>query len=208
MGQKVQPVGIRLGITSEWSSSWYATGRDYAKNLEEDLRVRNFIRKRLANAAVSKITIERPAQNMQVVIHTARPGSVIGKKGEDINKLRMELTKINNAPVSVSVEEIRKPDLDARLVAESICQQLEKRMMFRHVMKRAVQNSIRVGALGAKVMISGRLNGAEIARTEWYREGRVPLHTFRANVDYGIAEAHTTYGVLGVKVWLFTGEVF
>ncbi len=208
MGQKVQPVGIRLGITSEWSSSWYASGQDYAKNLKEDLRVRSFIRERLANAAVSKITIERPAQNMQVVIHTARPGSVIGKKGEDINKLRMELTKINGAPVSVSVEEIRKPDLDAKLVAESICQQLEKRMMFRHVMKRAVQNSIRVGALGAKVMISGRLNGAEIARTEWYREGRVPLHTFRANVDYGIAEAHTTYGVLGVKVWLFTGEVF
>lgn len=208
MGQKVQPVGIRLGITSEWSSSWYASGRDYAENLKEDLRVRSFIRERLANAAVSKITIERPAQNMQVVIHTARPGSVIGKKGEDINRLRMELTKINGAPVSVSVEEIRKPDLDAKLVAESICQQLEKRMMFRHVMKRAVQNSIRVGALGAKVMISGRLNGAEIARTEWYREGRVPLHTFRANVDYGIAEAHTTYGVLGVKVWLFTGEVF
>ncbi len=208
MGQKVQPVGIRLGITSNWSSRWYATGRDYAKYLKEDLRVRDFIRKRLANAAVSNITIDRPAQNLQVVIHTARPGTVIGKKGEDINKLRMELTKINGAPVSVSIEEIRKPDLDARLVAENICRQLEKRMMFRHVMKRAVQNSIRIGALGAKVMISGRLNGAEIARSEWYREGRVPLHTFRANVDYGLAEAHTTYGVLGVKVWLFTGEVF
>ncbi len=208
MGQKVQPVGIRLGITSEWTSRWFATGRDYAKYLKEDAQVRKFIRKKLANSAISDITIERPAQNMKVVIHTARPGTVIGKKGEDIGTLRRELTEINGAPVSVSVEEIRKPDLDAKLVAESICQQLEKRMMFRRAMKRAVQNSMRVGALGVKVMISGRLNGAEIARTEWYREGRVPLHTFRAKVDYGLAEAHTTYGVLGVKVWIFTGEVF
>ncbi len=208
MGQKVQPVGIRLGITSDWTSRWFATGRDYAKYLKEDAEVRNFIRKKLANSAVSDITIERPAQNMRVVIHTARPGTVIGKKGEDIGTLRRELTEINGAPVAVSVEEIRKPDLDAKLVAESICQQLEKRMMFRRAMKRAVQNSMRVGALGVKVMISGRLNGAEIARTEWYREGRVPLHTFRAKVDYGLAEAHTTYGVLGVKVWIFTGEVF
>ncbi|MDE0308948.1 MAG: 30S ribosomal protein S3 [Acidiferrobacterales bacterium] len=208
MGQKVQPVGIRLGITSEWTSRWFATGRDYAKYLKEDAEVRSFIRGKLSNAAISDITIERPAQNMKVVIHTARPGTVIGQKGEDISILRRELTEINGAPVSVSVEEIRKPDLDAKLVAESICQQLEKRMMFRRAMKRAVQNSMRVGALGVKVMISGRLNGAEIARTEWYREGRVPLHTFRAKVDYGLAEAHTTYGVLGVKVWIFTGEVF
>lgn len=208
MGQKVQPVGIRLGITSDWTSRWFATGRDYAKYLKEDAVVRNFIRKKLTNSAISDITIERPAQNMKVVIHTARPGTVIGKKGEDIGTLRRELTAINGAPVSVSVEEIRKPDLDAKLVAESICQQLEKRMMFRRAMKRAVQNSMRVGALGVKVMISGRLNGSEIARTEWYREGRVPLHTFRAKVDYGLAEAHTTYGVLGVKVWIFTGEVF
>ena len=208
MGQKVHPVGIRLGITSDWSSRWYATGSAYARNLREDLRVRDFIRKKLSNAAISEITIERPAQNMKVVIHTARPGTVIGKKGEDIGNLRRQLTEINGAPVTVSVEEIRKPDLNAKLVAENICQQLEKRMMFRRAMKRAVQNSIRVGALGVKVMIAGRLNGAEIARTEWYREGRVPLHTFRANVDYGLAEAHTTYGVLGVKVWIFTGEVF
>ena len=208
MGQKVHPVGIRLGITSDWSSRWYATGSNYARNLREDLRVRDFIRKKLSNAAISDITIERPAQNMKVVIHTARPGTVIGKKGEDIGNLRRQLTEINGAPVTVSVEEIRKPDLNAKLVAENICQQLEKRMMFRRAMKRAVQNSMRVGALGVKVMIAGRLNGAEIARTEWYREGRVPLHTFRANVDYGLAEAHTTYGVLGVKVWIFTGEVF
>ena len=208
MGQKVQPVGIRLGITSKWKSRWFATGTNYAKNLKEDAVVRTFIRKKLANSAISDITIERPAQNMKVVIHTARPGTVIGKKGEDIGNLRRELTVINGAPVTVSVEEIRKPDLDAKLVAESICQQLEKRMMFRRAMKRAVQNSMRVGALGVKVMISGRLNGAEIARTEWYREGRVPLHTFRAKVDYGLAEAHTTYGVLGVKVWIFTGEQF
>jgi small subunit ribosomal protein S3 len=208
MGQKVHPVGIRLGITSDWSSRWYATGSAYAHNLREDLRVRDFIRKKLSNAAISEITIERPAQNMKVVIHTARPGTVIGKKGEDIGNLRRQLTEINGAPVTVSVEEIRKPDLNAKLVAENICQQLEKRMMFRRAMKRAVQNSIRVGALGVKVMIAGRLNGAEIARTEWYREGRVPLHTFRAKVDYGLAEAHTTYGVLGVKVWIFTGEVF
>jgi len=209
MGQKVQPVGIRLGISSDWSSKWYATGTTYAHNLLEDLKVRKFIRNKLAKVGgISDITIERPAENMRVVIYTSRPGSVIGKKGDDIARLRQELTEMNGAPVSVSVEEIRKPDLDAKLVAESVCQQLEKRTMFRRAMRRAVQNSMRVGALGVKVMIAGRLNGAEIARTEWYREGRVPLHTFRANVDYGLAEAHTTYGVLGVKVWIFTGEVF
>ena len=208
MGQKVQPIGIRLGITTDWSSRWFATGRNYAKNLSEDLKVRDFLYKRLPNAAISDITIERPAQDMKVTIWTARPGIVIGKKGEDINRIRLELTALNKAPVTVTVEEVRKPDLDAKLVAENICQQLEKRAMFRRTMKRAVQNSMRVGALGVKVMIAGRLNGAEIARTEWYREGRVPLHTLRANVDYGFAEAHTTYGVLGVKVWIFTGEVF
>lgn len=208
MGQKVQPVGIRLGISSDWKSCWYASGTEYAKNLKEDLQVRDYIHKRLENASISDIKIERPAQNLKVVIHTARPGTVIGKKGEDINSLRRELTEMNGAPVSVSVEEIRKPDLDAQLVAESICQKLEKRMMFRRAMKLAVKNSMRVGALGVKVMISGRLNGADIARTEWYREGRVPLHTFRANVDYGFAEAMTTYGVIGVKVWIFNGEVF
>ena len=208
MGQKVQPIGIRLGITTEWSSRWFATGRNYAKNLSDDLKVREFLYKRLPNAAISDITIERPAQDMKVTIWTARPGIVIGKKGEDINRIRLELTALNKAPVTVTVEEVRKPDLNAKLVAENICQQLEKRAMFRRTMKRAVQNSMRVGALGVKVMIAGRLNGAEIARTEWYREGRVPLHTLRANVDYGFAEAHTTYGVLGVKVWIFTGEVF
>ena len=208
MGQKVQPIGIRLGISTDWKSRWYASGTDYAKNLKEDLQVRDYIRKRLENASISDITIERPAQNLKVVIHSARPGTVIGKKGEDINSLRRELTEMNGAPVSVSVEEIRKPDLDAQLVAESICQKLEKRMMFRRAMKLAVKNSMRVGALGVKVMISGRLNGADIARTEWYREGRVPLHTFRANVDYGFAEAMTTYGVIGVKVWIFNGEVY
>ncbi len=208
MGQKVQPVGIRLGISTDWKSRWYASGRGYADNIKDDLKVREFIRKRLANASVSDILIERPAQNLKVVIHSARPGTVIGKKGEDINSLRSELTKLNGAPVAVSVEEIRKPDLDAKLVAEGICQKLEKRMMFRRAMKLAVKNTMRVGALGAKVMISGRLNGADIARTEWYREGRVPLHTFRADVDYGFAEAITTYGVIGVKVWIFTGEIF
>jgi len=208
MGQKVQPIGIRLGIVKDWSAKWYASKSDYADNLTNDLKVRDFLKKRLTNAAVSKISIERPAQNMNVTIHTARPGIVIGKKGEDIERLRRELTKINGAPVQVAVEEIRKPEMDAILVAENICQQLEKRIMFRRAMKRAVQNSMRLGAKGVKVMVSGRLNGAEIARTEWYREGRVPLHTLRADIDYGLAEAHTTYGVIGVKVWIFKGEVF
>ncbi len=208
MGQKVQPIGIRLGISTDWKSRWYASGKDYARNLKEDLEVREFIRRRLSNASVSDILIERSAQNLKVIIHSARPGTVIGKKGEDINSLRNALSRMNGAPVAVSVEEIRKPDLDASLVAESICQKLEKRMMFRRAMKMAVKNTMRVGALGAKVMISGRLNGADIARTEWYREGRVPLHTFRANVDYGFSEAITTYGVIGVKVWIFNGEVY
>lgn len=208
MGQKVQPNGIRLGIIKDWNSKWFATTGDYAKNLTNDMKIRRFIEKKLPNAAVSKIGIERPAQNMNVTIYTARPGIVIGKKGEDIERLRHELTALNGSPVQVAVEEIRKPELDANLVAESICQQLEKRIMFRRAMKRAVQNSMRLGAKGVKVMVSGRLNGAEIARTEWYREGRVPLHTLRADVDYGLAEAHTTYGVIGVKVWIFKGEIF
>lgn len=208
MGQKVQPVGFRLGIVKDWDARWYASKRDYADKLASDLKVREFIRRRLPSAAISKIVIERPSQNINVTINTARPGIVIGKKGEDIDRLRAELTRINGGPVHIAVEEIRKPELDAALVAENICQQLEKRIMFRRAMKRAVQNSMRLGAKGVKVMVAGRLNGTEIARTEWYREGRVPLHTLRADIDYGLAEAHTTYGVIGVKVWIFKGEVF
>ncbi len=208
MGQKVQPIGFRLGIVKDWNARWYASKREYAKNLASDLEVREFIRRRIPNAAISKIAIERPSRNINVTIHTARPGIVIGKKGEDIDRLRAELARINGGPVHIAVEEIRKPELDAALVAENICQQLEKRIMFRRAMKRAVQNSMRLGAKGVKVMVAGRLNGAEIARTEWYREGRVPLHTLRADIDYGLAEAHTTYGVIGVKVWIFKGEVF
>jgi len=208
MGQKVQPTGIRLGIIKDWNAKWYADSENYAATLVSDLKIRGVLTKRLTNAAVSKIAIDRPAQNLNVTIFTARPGIVIGKKGQDIERLRHELTKLNGAPVQVAVEEIRKPELDAKLVAENICQQLEKRIMFRRAMKRAVQNAMRLGAEGVKVMLSGRLNGAEIARTEWYREGRVPLHTLRADIDYGIHEAHTTYGIIGVKVWIFKGEVF
>jgi len=208
MGQKVQPNGIRLGIVKDWNAKWFANKGAYAQTLASDLKIREFLGKRLANAAVSKIAIDRPAQNLNVTIYTARPGIVIGKKGEDIEKLRFELTRLNGSPVQVAVEEIRKPELDAKLVAENICQQLEKRIMFRRAMKRAVQNSMRLGAEGVKVMLSGRLNGAEIARTEWYREGRVPLHTLRADIDYGTHEALTTYGIIGVKVWIFKGEVF
>ncbi len=208
MGQKVQPNGIRLGIIRDWNAKWYATKRDYAANLAQDVKVRNYLRKQLHNAAVSRISIERPAQNLNITIHTARPGIVIGKKGEDIDRMRRNLGRITGLPVQLAVEEIRKPELDANLVAESIAQQLEKRIMFRRAMKRAVSNAMRLGAQGVKVMVSGRLNGAEIARTEWYREGRVPLHTLRADIDYGLAEARTTYGVIGVKVWIFKGEVF
>ena len=208
MGQKVQPNGIRLGIVKDWNAKWFANKGAYAETLASDLKIREFLGKRLANAAVSRIAIDRPAQNLNVTIYTARPGIVIGKKGEDIEKLRFELTRLNGSPVQVAVEEIRKPELDAKLVAENICQQLEKRIMFRRAMKRAVQNSMRLGAEGVKVMLAGRLNGAEIARTEWYREGRVPLHTLRADIDYGTHEALTTYGIIGVKVWIFKGEVF
>ncbi|KAA3625067.1 MAG: 30S ribosomal protein S3 [Proteobacteria bacterium] len=208
MGQKVHPNGFRLGVIRDWNAKWYAKGRDYARKLTIDQNVRNFVNKSLRNAAISKVQLARFGDNLNVTIFTARPGIVIGKKGEDIEKLRRKLSRINGAPVQISVEEIRKPELDATLVAENICQQLEKRIMFRRAMKRAVQNSMRLGAQGVKVMVGGRLNGAEIARTEWYREGRVPLHTLRADVDYGFAEAHTTYGVIGVKVWIFKGEVF
>ncbi len=207
MGQKVHPTGIRLGIVKDWTSTWYADSRHYADYLNNDIKVREFLRKQLAHASVSRIQIERPAHNARIVIHTARPGIVIGKKGEDIEVLRKKVSAIMGVPVTINVEEIRKPELDAYLVAESIAHQLEKRIMFRRAMKRAVQNSMRLGAQGIKVTVAGRLNGAEIARTEWYREGRVPLHTLRADIDFGFAEARTTYGVIGVKVWIFKGEI-
>jgi len=208
MGQKVHPTGIRLGIVKDWNSVWYAERGDYADNLYRDISVRDFIRKKLAHASVSRIQIHRPAKNARIVIHTARPGIVIGKKGEDIEALRQEISKMMGVPVNIGVEEVRKPELDAYLVAESIAGQLMRRIMFRRAMKRAVTNAMRLGAEGIKVRVSGRLNGAEIARSEWYREGRVPLHTLRADIDYGLAEARTTYGVIGVKVWIFKGEVF
>jgi small subunit ribosomal protein S3 len=208
MGQKVNPIGIRLGVIRDWSAKWYAQGRSYADVLNSDIKLRAYAKKKLANAAVSKIIIERPAQSVNITVHTARPGIVIGKKGEDIEKLRLEMAQLCGQPVHLAVEEVRKPELDAQLVAENICQQLEKRIMFRRAMKRAVTNAMRLRAEGIKVMVAGRLNGAEIARTEWYREGRVPLHTLRADIDYGVAQAHTTYGVIGVKVWIFKGEVF
>ena len=208
MGQKIQPVGFRLGVTSEWSSVWYAEKGEYRKNLNEDLKLRDFIRAKLKNASVSRVQIDRLAGKVSVTVHTARPGIVIGKKGEDIEKLRQAVQGMVGMPVKLSVEEIRKPELDAYLVAESVAQQLERRIMFRRAMKRAVSNAMRLGAGGIKIEVSGRLNGAEIARTEWYREGRVPLHTLRADVDYGLAEAKTTYGIIGIKVWVFRGEVF
>ena len=208
MGQKVHPTGIRLGIVKDWTSKWFADSKNYADLLNTDIEVRSYLKRRLSQASVSRIQIDRPANNAHITIHTARPGVVIGKKGEDIDKLRKEVSDMMGIPVHISIEEIRKPELDAQLVAESIAQQLEKRIMFRRAMKRAVQNAMRLGAGGIKVNIAGRLNGAEIARSEWYREGRVPLHTLRADIDYGFAEARTTYGVLGVKVWVFKGEVF
>lgn len=208
MGQKVNPIGMRLGIIREWSAKWYANKKNYGDILISDLKLRDFLKKKLAHAAVSKVVIERPTQMLNVSIYTARPGIVIGKKGEDIEKLRQELTRLAGQPVHLAVEEVRKPELDAQLVAESIAQQLEKRIMFRRAMKRAVTNAMRLRAGGIKVMVAGRLNGAEIARTEWYREGRVPLHTLRADIDYGVARANTTYGVIGIKVWIFKGEIF
>jgi small subunit ribosomal protein S3 len=211
MGQKVHPTGIRLGISKDHTSKWYATSADFPELLGTDLKVRDFLKKKLSQASVSRIQIERPAKKANITIFTARPGIVIGKKGEDIEALRAEVAGMLGLPVAdvhIGVDEIRKPELDSQLVAESIAQQLERRIMFRRAMKRAVQNSMRLGALGIKVHVSGRLNGAEIARSEWYREGRVPLHTLRADIDYGFAEAATTYGVIGVKVWIFKGEVF
>lgn len=208
MGQKVNPTGIRLGIVKDWTSTWYADSKDYADFLNNDLEVRGYLKKKLAAASVSRIQINRPAKNAHITIHTARPGVVIGKKGEEIDKLRGEVSRRMGIPVHISIEEIRKPELDAQLVAEGIAQQLERRIMFRRAMKRAVQSTMRAGAGGVRVNIAGRLNGAEIARSEWYREGRVPLHTLRADIDYGFAEARTTYGILGVKVWVFRGEVF
>lgn len=208
MGQKIHPNGIRLGIVKDWTSKWYADSKDYADLLNNDLHVRSFLKKKLSQASVSRIQIDRPAKNAHITIHTARPGVVIGKKGEDIDALRKEVSEMMGIPVHISIEEIRKPELDAQLVAESVAQQLERRIMFRRAMKRSVQNAMRLGAGGIRINIAGRLNGAEIARSEWYREGRVPLHTLRADIDYGFAEAMTTYGVLGVKVWIFKGEVF
>lgn len=208
MGNKVHPTGIRLGIAKDWNSKWFANKREYAEHLTADLKVRKLLREKLAQAGVSKILIERPAKTARVTIHTARPGVVIGKKGEDIEKLRKEVSQMMGVPVHINVVEVRKPELDAQLVAESIAQQLERRIMFRRAMKRAVGNSMRLGALGIRVNVAGRLNGAEIARSEWYREGRVPLHTLRADIDYGFAEAHTTYGIIGIKVWIYKGEVF
>lgn len=208
MGQKVHPTGIRLGIVKDWNSRWYANSQDYSVFLHQDIKVREYIRKKLANASVSRIQINRPANNAQITVHTARPGIVIGKKGEDIDVLRQEVSKMMGIPVQLNVEEIRKPELDAQLVAEGIAQQLEKRIMYRRAMKRAVTNTMRLGAEGIKISIGGRLNGAEIARTEWYREGRVPLHTLRADIDYATAEANTTYGIIGIKIWIFKGEVF
>ena len=208
MGQKVHPTGIRLGYIKDWTSRWYANSQNYSIYLYKDLKVREFLKKKLGHASISRIQINRPANNAQITIHTARPGLVIGKKGEDIDALRREISDMMGVPVQLNVEEIRKPELDAQLVAEGVAQQLEKRIMFRRAMKRAVQNTMRLGAEGIKINVGGRLNGAEIARSEWYREGRVPLHTFRADIDYGTAEAKTTYGVIGVKVWIFKGEVY
>jgi small subunit ribosomal protein S3 len=211
MGQKVNPVGIRLGITREWNSKWYASTKNFPSHVYTDFLVREFLKKKLVEASVSRIQIERAARKVNITIHTARPGIVIGKKGEDIEKLRGQVAKMMKMPttdVRINISEIRKPELDAQLVADGIAQQLERRVMFRRAMKRAVTNTMRIGALGVKVRVSGRLNGAEIARTETYREGRVPLHTFRADIDYGLGEAKTTYGVIGVKVWIFKGEVF
>ena len=207
MGQKVHPTGIRLGIVKDHNSVWYADSKSYAKNLINDIEVRKYILKKLDAASVSRVKIERPAQTARITIYTARPGIVIGKKGEDVDGLRKELSEKMGVPVNINIEEIRKPDLDARLVAQNVAQQLERRVMFRRAMKRVVQNAMRQGAQGIKVQVGGRLGGAEIARTEWYREGRVPLHTLRADIDYATYEAHTTYGVIGVKVWIFKGEV-
>lgn len=205
MGQKVNPIGIRLGISRDWSAKWYADN-DFADNLSGDLKVRDFIKRKLKAASVSKIEIKRPAKDAIIIIHCARPGVAMGKKGAGVEALRKELSQLLNIPVHVTIEEVRKPELDATLVADNVAQQLESRVMFRRAMKRAVTNALRLGAQGIKICVGGRLGGAEIARSEWYREGRVPLHTFRADVDYGVGRAYTTYGVIGVKVWIYKGE--
>ena len=211
MGQKVHPIGIRLGITSEWTSKWFADSQTFPEYVRQDYQVRDFLKRKLKDASVSRIHIERPAKRANITIHTARPGIVIGKKGEDIERLRVQVAQLLGMvlhDVRLNIAEIRKPEMDAQLVAEGVAQQLERRVQFRRAMRRAVTNTMRIGAEGIKVKVAGRLNGAEIARSEWYREGRVPLHTFRADIDYGLAEAKTTYGVIGVKVWIFRGEVF
>ena len=206
MGHKVHPTGFRLPVTKAWTSRWYAEGREYSQMLNDDLRVREYLRRKLKTASVGKVLIERPAKNARITIFSARPGVVIGKKGEDIEQLKVDLQRLMGVPVHVNIEEIRKPETDAQLIADSITQQLERRIMFRRAMKRAMQNAMRLGAQGVKIMCAGRLNGAEIARTEWYREGRVPLHTLRASIDYGVSEAITTYGIIGVKVWVYHGD--
>ena len=206
MGQKIHPTGFRLPVTRAWASRWFATNRNFSQMLAEDLQVRDYLKAKLKNAAVSRILIERPAKNARITIYSARPGVVIGKKGEDIENLKAELSKKLGVPVAVNIEEVRKPEIDAQLIADSITQQLEKRIMFRRAMKRAMQNAMRLGAQGIKLMSSGRLNGIEIARCEWYREGRVPLHTLKADIDYGFSEAKTTYGVIGVKCWVYRGD--
>ena len=207
MGQKIHPTGFRLALNRNWASRWYANNKNFPAMLLEDVAVRDFLKRKLAHAAVSRVVIERPAKNARITVFSARPGVVIGKKGEDIESLKAELQKMLRVPVHVNIEEVRKPELDAQLIADSIAQQLQKRIMFRRAMKRAITNAMRLGAQGIKIMSAGRLNGIEIARTEWYREGRVPLHTLRADIDYGFAEAKTTYGVIGIKVWVFKGEV-
>jgi small subunit ribosomal protein S3 len=206
MGQKIHPTGFRLSVTRDWTSRWFANSKAFASMLQEDIAVRDYLKKKLAHASVGRVVIERPAKNARVTVFSARPGVVIGKKGEDIEQLKADLQRRMGVPVHVNIEEIRKPEVDAQLIADSIAQQLEKRIMFRRAMKRAMQNAMRLGAQGIKIMSAGRLNGAEIARTEWYREGRVPLHTLRAEIDYGTSEAKTTYGVIGIKVWVFKGE--
>jgi small subunit ribosomal protein S3 len=206
MGQKIHPTGFRLAITRDWGSRWYANSQNFATMLQQDIKVREHLKKKLSHASVGRVLIERPAKNARITVFSARPGVVIGKKGEDIEQLKSDLQKIMGVPVHVNIEEIRKPELDAQLISDSIAQQLEKRIMFRRAMKRAMQNAMRLGALGIKIMSSGRLNGIEIARCEWYREGRVPLHTLRADISYGTAEARTTYGIIGIKVWVYKGE--
>ena len=207
MGQKIHPTGFRLAVTRDWSSRWYANDRNFSSMLLEDLKVRDYLKQKLSHAAVSRIVIERPAKNARITIYSARPGVVIGKKGEDIESLKSQLQKMLHVPVHVNIEEVRKPELDAQLIADSIAQQLQKRIMFRRAMKRAITNAMRLGAQGIKIMSAGRLNGIEIARTEWYREGRVPLHTLRAGIQYGVSEAKTTYGIIGIKVWVYQGEI-